>query len=124
MFHSILFILNLFSVSISCLFFLGEIEIVENFYALIQHFILGIFQVFMSLFLFFHKTKGNAILKVHLALSVLYIAVALIVRNTVSHLDEDFSLGVIPCFIAILFTIGYGKFVFGKNVGITKEEIF
>lgn len=111
----ILFLLNLLGLIISCSFFLFEFDLFgDAFYSLVSHFALGVFQFLISLILVAQRKKTNYLLDIHFAISCLYIVIAIIVRNYSSSVDEDFSLGVIPCFIALFFTIGFSKWVFSK----------
>lgn len=106
----ILFLINLVGLAISCsYFFWGFNLLIEELFTLVSHFIFGAFQFIFSLILIFQRKKTNRILDIHFALASGFLIAALLARSVSMPIDEDFGLGIIPCLIAIVFSVGYGK---------------
>lgn len=121
--RQIIFILNLLGLAISCSYFLFGFDLLSNdFGSLVSHFTLGVFQSIFSLVLIFQRKKTNRFLDLHFLIAFLYLFFFLIARFLHYSNDGDFALGNIPCFIAILFTIGLAKWTFSPNQIKTEVE--
>lgn len=113
----IIFLFNLIGLGISVSYFILEQAVLgDSFYSLISHLVLGIFQFIFSLVYFFKRDRTNRILDIHFMLSSIYLVLAIIARNQPSlAIDEEIALGLIPCLLAFLFTLGFAKLLFAKG---------
>lgn len=113
----IIFLFNLIGLGISVSYFILDQPVLgDSFYSLISHLVLGIFQFIFSLVYFFKRDKTNRILDIHFMLSSIYLVLAIIARNQPSlAIDEEIALGLIPCLLAFLFTLGFAKLLFAKG---------
>jgi hypothetical protein len=113
----IIFLFNLIGLGISVSYFILEQAVLgDSFYSLISHLVLGIFQFIFSLVYFFKRDRTNRILDIHFMLSSIYLVLAIIARNQPSlAIDEEIALGLIPCLLAFLFTLGFAKLLFTKS---------
>ncbi len=113
--RKILFWINILGLAISCSFFFFGFNFIDELNSLVSHFFLGAFQFILSFIYVFQRKKTNRILDIHFVLTCTYLIVALIGRSVSIPIDEVFALGIIPCFIAMLFILGYAILVFGKK---------
>ncbi len=107
-------LINLFLLTFSLSYFLFEIEflgIKSGVYY--THFLLGAFQMILSIIYVFQRKKTNIILDLHLGLAGLCLILLYVSTFEGINMSENLFFGVFPSFTAVVFT--YGAWLFGSK---------
>lgn len=113
-------IINVLGIVLSASHFLFGIEFEENpMYILLSHFLLGSFQFILSIVYVFQRKKTNIILDIHLGLTGICFFLLYLASLPNLNMSENLFFGVLPTYLAVIFT--YGAWKFGTNLEKNKE---
>lgn len=76
---------------------------------LMMQFVIGVYQMFISLIMIFLRKLTNSLLDYHFILSCLYLMMLFGMSMTTLEIDESAVLTVLPWTLALLFTMGIRK---------------